>query len=219
MVKGLLLAVLNFKSAAEDEFNDWYDSEHLPERERVPGFLTAQRWIGVHDTKISVATYDLETVGVLAGPAYQAIGGTNLSPWSKRITAQCQRPLRFEGEQILPGNQLAPAGSGGLLLNAMNVNPEVEDDFNQWYDTEHVPALAAVEGVLCARRFRATQSPLTYVALYHVVSPEVVSSAAWKKAAQSPWTERIRPHMRQHLRLVCQAYQRRQSSVNTGQVA
>jgi hypothetical protein len=90
----------------------------------------------------------------------------------------------------------------------MNVNPEIEDEFNKWYDDEHIPALAAVPGVSCARRFRATQGHLKYVALYHVESPEVVASAAWKKAAATPWTQRMGPHMRDRLRIVCKAYQR-----------
>jgi hypothetical protein len=209
MAKGLLLAVLDFKNVAEDEFEDWYDTEHFPERQRLAGFLTAQRWLSADGAPISVATYDLETVDVLAAPAYQAIGGQNLSPWSKRITAQCGRLLRFEGEQMLPGDQMAPADAGALLLNAMNVNPDIEDEFNKWYDDEHIPALAAVPGVSCARRFRATQGHLKYVALYHVASPEVVASAAWKKAAATPWTQRIGPHMRDRLRIVCTAYQRR----------
>lgn len=208
MAKGLLLAAFNFRNAAEDEFHDWYDTEHIPERQGVAGFLTAQRWIGAADATISVATYDLETVGVLESPAYKAVGGENLSPWSKRITATCERLLRFEGEQTLPGDQMAPADAGALLLNAMNVDPEVEDEFNTWYDTEHIPALAAVTGVVCARRFRATQSPLKYIALYHVAAPEVVASAEWKKAVETPWTQRIRPHIRDHLRIVCKAYQR-----------
>jgi hypothetical protein len=209
MAKGLLLAAFNFKNVAADEFHDWYDTEHIPERQSVPGFLTLQRWIGADDAAISVATYDLDSVSVLASPAYKAIGGENLSPWSKRVTAKCQRLLRYEGEQTLPGAQVAPATAGALLLNAMNITPEVEDDFNKWYDTEHIPALAAVTGVLCARRFRATQPGVKYVALYHVEAPEVVASGEWKKAATSPWTERLRPHMRDHLRLVCKAYQPR----------
>jgi hypothetical protein len=215
MAKGLLLAAINFRNVAEDEFQDWYDTEHLPERERVPGFLTAQRWIGVDDTKLSVAIYDLETVGVLASPGYTAIGGQNLSPWSKRITAKSERLLRFEGEQTLPGDQVAPANAGALLLNAMNVAPEAEDDFNAWYDEEHIPALAAVPGTLCARRFRATQGPMRYVALYHLTAPEVVASAEWKKAVETPWTARIRPHMRDRLRIVCSAYQRNGSTTFT----
>src|SRR5262249_51023551 len=82
MAKGTLIAAMNIGSAAEDEFQDWYDTEHLPERQRVPGFLVCDRWIGAADRKISVATYDLESVKVLLSPAYLAIGGANLSPWS-----------------------------------------------------------------------------------------------------------------------------------------
>ena len=47
MAKGILIAAMNFASIAEDEFHDWYDTEHLPERQRVPGFLACERWIGV----------------------------------------------------------------------------------------------------------------------------------------------------------------------------
>ena len=35
----------------------------------------------------------------------------------------------------------------------MNVTAEGEADFNKWYDEEHLPALAAVPGVLAARRY------------------------------------------------------------------
>src|SRR5438094_96102 len=86
MAKGILIAAMNIGGAAEDEFHDWYDTEHLPERQRVPGFLLCQRWIGVQDPKVSVATYDLDSASVLQSPAYRAIGGDNLSPWSKRVT-------------------------------------------------------------------------------------------------------------------------------------
>jgi len=208
MAKGILIAAMNIGGAAEDEFHDWYDTEHLPERERVPGFLLCQRWIGVGDPKVSVATYDLEAIGVLLSPGYQAIGGANLSPWSKRVTSRVERLMRFEGEQVLPGDQLPPAGAQGFLLNAMNVAPEHEAEFNDWYDTEHVPALAAVPGVLCARRFRATSANRRYVALYHLASPEVQATPAWKSAADTEWTRKLRPHFRDHLRLVCKKYLR-----------
>jgi hypothetical protein len=82
MTKGILIAAMNIGGAAADEFHDWYDTEHLPERQRVPGFLLCQRWIGAQDPKISVATYDLDGAGVLQSPGYRAIGGENLSPWS-----------------------------------------------------------------------------------------------------------------------------------------
>ena len=162
--------------------------------------------MGTEDRQVSVATYDLENVGVLKTPLYLAIGGENLSPWSKRVTARVERLLRFEGDQILPGDQLPPRDAGGLLVNAMNIAPEVEAEFNEWYDKEHIPALSAVPGVLCARRFRGTSGNRKYVALYHLSTPEVQESAEWKQARQSEWTSRLQPHFRDHLRLVCRRY-------------
>jgi len=207
MAKGTLIAAMGLGRAAEDEFHDWYDTEHLPERERVSGFLLCRRWLGADDSRVSVATYDLETVGVLQTPGYLAIAGDNLSPWSKRVTARVDRLMRFEGQQILPGDALPPADCGGLLLNAMNIAPELEAEFNEWYDKEHIPALAAVPGVLAARRFRGVGNR-KYVALYHLDSPAVVESAEWKTARESDWTTRLKPHFRDHLRLVLRRYRR-----------
>ena len=39
MAKGILIAAMDFSNVAEDEFHDWYDTEHIPERLRVPGFI------------------------------------------------------------------------------------------------------------------------------------------------------------------------------------
>jgi hypothetical protein len=210
MAKGQLIAAFDFSNVAEDEFNDWYDLEHIPERERVPGFLSCQRWIGADNPKHSIATYDLDTLSVLKSPAYQAIGGQNLSPWSKRVTAKCQRLLRFDGDQILPGDRIAPNGAGGLLLVGMTPAAEAETAFNAWYDNEHVPALARVPGVLGARRFRsANGSGPKYVALYHLASTEVVAGPDWKRASGStPMPEHIRPQISDRLRLVCRSYRR-----------
>src|SRR5436309_6316446 len=208
MAKGILIAAMDFSNVAEDEFNDWYDTEHIPERQRVPGFLVCQRWIGADNPKQSVATYDLENSGVLQSPGYRAIGGENLSPWSKRVTSRVERLMRFEGDQVLPGDGLPPDNAGGFLVNSMNVEPAAEAEFNEWYNTEHIPALAAVPGVLCARRFRATSANRRYVALYHLVSPEVQATEAWKKAAYTEWTRKLRPHFRDHLRPVCKKYVR-----------
>ena len=211
MAKGLLIASFDFSGAAADEFHDWYDLEHIPEREAVPGFGACERWIGDGNPNFSVATYDLDTVEVLQSDAYKAIGGANLSAWSKRVTAKCERLLRFEGTQTNPDDADAPAGAGGLLLNAMNVAPEAEDDFNAWYDEEHLPALIAVPGTLSARRYRSAVEGTgvrRYVAIYHLETPDVTRSDAWKTAVDTPWSARVRPHFQDHLRILTKRYVR-----------
>jgi len=37
MANGILVPAIDFTGFAEDEFNDWYDLEYIPERLRVPG--------------------------------------------------------------------------------------------------------------------------------------------------------------------------------------
>ncbi len=210
MAKGLLFASFDFSTAHADEFHDWYDLEHVPERMRVPGFINAERWIGDENPKIAIATYDLENHGVLYTPPYLAVGGANGSPWTKRVTNIAKRIMRFEGEQIVPGDVAAPSGAGGVLVASMNVDPAAEAEFNEWYNKEHLPQLASVPGVLCARRFRAAGegAERKYLALYHLKDAGVSRSDAWQKAANTPWTEKIRPHFRDPLVLRCNRYTR-----------
>ena len=208
MAKGNLLVAFDYTAAHEDEFNDWYDLEHVPERQRVPGFGLCERWIGVANPKFSVASYDLDSLSVLGSDAYKAIAFENLSPWSKRMTGIAKRLMRHDGEQTLPGDAASPAGAGGLLVNAMNVAPEHEAEFNDWYDNEHIPALSAVPGVLSARRFRDLSGTHRYLALYHLTAPEVTMGGDWKSAAGTPWTDKLRPHFRDHLRILSRRYVR-----------
>jgi hypothetical protein len=203
MAKGLLLAAFDFSGAHADEFHDWYDREHIPERLRVPGFLNAERWIDEAAPSVHVATYDLDTPSVLDAPPYLAVTGANQSPWTTRVTAMCRRITRYVGEQLLPGDLTAAPGAGALLVASMNVDPAAEAEFNEWYNAEHLPQLAAVPGVLAARRYGATDtgSERRYLALYHLREGTVTHSDAWAKAANTPWTERMRPHFRDLLLL------------------
>ena len=96
----------------------------------------------------------------------------------------------------------------GIFMVYVDIDAQHAPEFNEWYNTEHIPMLAAVPGVLCARRFRATSANRRYVALYHLVSPDVQATSAWKSAADTEWTRKLRPHFRDHLRLVCKRYTR-----------
>ena len=208
MPKGLLLVAFDHTKAQADEFHDWYDLEHIPERQRAPGFGACERWVSIANPRHVVASYDLDSLDVLKSDAYKAIAYDNLSVWSKRMGKIAQRLMRHDGEQTTPGDAPLPSGAGGLLVNAMNVDPEHEREFNDWYDQEHIPALSAVPGTLSARRFRDMTGTHRYVALYHLESPEVTMTEAWKKGAGTPWSARMRPHFRDHLRILTTRYVR-----------
>jgi hypothetical protein len=145
---------------------------------------------------------------VLHSAEYRAISGDNDTPWTKRMLSHVQGLSRIEGELIISVGNAAP-DAPALLLNAMNIAPEHEMEFNEWYNKEHIPALAAVPGTLCAARYRGRPGGRhRYVALYRLASPDVPDSAAWKAAANTPWTEKLRPYFRDHLRIVSRRYRR-----------
>lgn len=213
MSLGLLAVALDFSGVPVDEFNDWYDLEHLPQRRSVPGILSAQRWLAVEHPAVSFAIYDLETLEVLQSPAYQAMVGEHYSPWSKRIMARTRTIRRIEADQVAPGDMLAAADAAALFAVWMNVDAEHDAEFNRWYDEEHLPGLAAVDGVLSARRFKTREAQPTYLSVYHLASPEVRGSTAWKKVVDTPWTERIRPLMKNREAWSCRAYRRAEIAV------
>jgi hypothetical protein len=205
---GLLMAAFDISRCPEDEFHDWYDTEHIPDREKVPGFLTLRRWVDADNPKVALAIYDLQSVDVLQSPQYLPIGYRNPSPWTRRLMPMCQRVLRFVGEQIAPGNVIAPRDCGGLLFMGFDLEPGAEEEYAHWMDEEHLPNLSKVPGVLSARRFIATEGTVKYVAVYHMTSPEVCASPAWLQARETPRTNRIRPRTRDRLRLTCRPYRR-----------
>lgn len=71
-----------------------------------------------------------------------------------------------------------------------------EEDFNTWYDQEHLPGLAAVDGTVCAARYRAEGGSPRYYACYDLVATEVLASSAWLAVRATAWSERVRPMFR-----------------------
>jgi len=77
-----------------------------------------------------------------------------------------------------------------------DVVPEQEDDLNAWYDTEHMPGLAACPGSVRARRFRNPDGSPRYHACYDLVRTETLGSEPWLAVRRTTWSERVRPHFR-----------------------
>jgi hypothetical protein len=99
-------------------------------------------------------------------------------------------------EQINPGALRSPDRSGGVILVSMNVDPEHEEEFNDWYNTEHIPHFNRLAGVIAARRFRAISGEPRYVALYHVETTDIYATPGWMAANETPWILRMRRFQR-----------------------
>jgi len=113
--KGLLLVLMQPPPTLEDEFNAWYDTEHIPERLAVPGFETGIRYVCISGAPKYMAIYDVVNPDVLSSPDYLRVSFDNASPWTKRVTSRVQ-VYRSAGAQVFPGNLITRRAPRILLL-------------------------------------------------------------------------------------------------------
>jgi hypothetical protein len=125
--KGFLLVLMQPPESIEEEFNAWYDTEHVPERRSVPGVLTAIRFASTSAaTPKYLAMYDLEAESVLESDAYKRVAGTNSSPWTRRVTSKT-KVYRSVGNQIYPGNAITLRSARVTLLRFRGLEASASD--------------------------------------------------------------------------------------------
>lgn len=163
--------------------------------------------------------------GAADGPGWVALPpGPAWPQWTDVDTGTQRRCLLPAGAAPLP---ICPAGLEAVPLQATlvidgpaagqpapwlyvvetNVLPEVEADFNAWYSQEHLPGLAAVPGVVQARRLQRSdgQGPL-YHAFYGLADRAAFNSPPWLAVRATPWSSRVRPAFRDTRRTLFRAW-------------
>jgi hypothetical protein len=93
----------------------------------------------------------------------------------------------------------------GILLVLNDVAEGAEDEFNRWYQQQHVPERLAVPGFRTARRYRAVDGQPAYMAVYECDSIEVFASQVYQERLANPtdWTRKVMPGFRNMLRSAC----------------
>lgn len=86
---GMLMTFTEVPPEHEQDFNEWYNREHVDERTQLPGFVRSRRYVACEGTTSPkyVAWYETGTVADLAAPGYMELLADQ-SPWSKRMMAE-----------------------------------------------------------------------------------------------------------------------------------
>ncbi len=199
---GLLMVWSEVPADREEEFNRWYNEEHLAERMSVPGFLAAARYEAVKGGPKHLACYELESAAVLDSPAYQRLKD-HPTPWTRRCSPDVigTAYIRNVYTMIHPSAVTPAIAASGmapaLQIGRMDVPPEIDDAFNRWYNTIYVPNYEKVPGVIRGRRYRAVVGTPTYLTLYEFEHPKVSESREWAVQRDAvPESVRMREHMR-----------------------
>lgn len=98
--RGLLLTLTEPPVAMNEEFNAWYDDEHLPERLAITGFRSARRWVAdvAPGDGRYLATYELDSPDVLTSAEYLARFEA-ATPWTRRCLGKAVVFRRWACEQ------------------------------------------------------------------------------------------------------------------------
>ena len=193
LTRTVYIVTTEVEAVHEAEFNRWYDEEHLPALLGVPGYRSGRRYRAVEGEPPYMAFWQIDSLDAYRSDEHDRASDT---PWSRKLAPYRKAKLdfyeqRFPAEGVVEGVSAGEA-EGGLLTVRVEVAPEHEQDLRDWYDQEHLAALAAVPGVRGCRRFEAVQGDPKFMAVYSLTSPAVLASDAWAKAIDTPWSERNR---------------------------
>ena len=119
--KGMLITSMDVDPDEEDDFNLWYDREHLAERVAIPGFLEARRWIADKAETKYFCTYSTETFEALSSPAYKQVLA-NQTDWSKKHISSFRNPGRALGRVTVSRGQ-----GRGAALGVVRLRPGTHD--------------------------------------------------------------------------------------------
>ena len=115
----------------EDEFNAWYDEEHIPDRMCLPGFIGVQRYRAQDGTYLVI--YEMDGLKTLQTPGYHIVKTepSERTSWMLGSVTGFTRNL---------GTVVAEQGDAGLAMGAahdvaaafLDLPPSEAQKFDEW---------------------------------------------------------------------------------------
>lgn len=231
---GLLLVFMQPGSGVTlAEFHEWYDSEHVPVRiERFGAFRSAGRYCVTssgyfsHDACGCVvdggwaAVYTVSSTMTFSDPSYVALRSersqreaelfTRLSIIDRRIykleyDSDSDVTITTARTKIGLSPQKSEDTGRYLVANSVDVSTEWQQDYNVWFEKEHVPMLSRVRGWRRSRRFMLIDNSVTgkdakdtdaagipkTLGLHEYEEEGVEETEEYKHACSTEWRESV----------------------------
>lgn len=180
--------------AMEEEYNAWYDEEYFPGRAALDGWLWGRRYRLVEGDGIRyLALYGLRDAAAVHDEPYTSLAVT---PLTESILSRLLVVSHGVYEYLPPSTSASSKGEfelgRGLAVALTDVHPELEEEYNAWYDEEHFPERAALDGWLWAQRYRLLEGDgIRYLTLYGLRDPGTFHEEPYTSLGVTPWSKRI----------------------------
>jgi hypothetical protein len=177
MSTGLLFSQMEPPEGWEADFHDWYNGEHIPARMEIAGFESATRYEAIEGEPRYLACYFLDDMGALETPEYKRLK-SDPGERTERMLANVLGFTRYICDQISDTGPPAEE-PGALSVVAFEVPDSDLDEFEGWYQDEHVPLLMKVPGWLRVRRYTVRAGfdgpAWTHLALHELRSTDALT--------------------------------------------
>jgi hypothetical protein len=193
--KCMVAVYADVPGAIEDEYNRWYDTHHIPERLKVPGFLGAVRYQAYFGEPKYLTVYELAHAGVFKDPLLVKLSNEP-SEWDRRMAPQVQVVSTTIYNRIFELKEPPAEHASRAITVRFDPPAEMEPEFNDWYNSHHLPSLLAVPGMYCGRRYQKRWGDgSNYLAFYEYDDESIQTTDAWKSASYTDWTQKILPKL------------------------
>src|SRR5215470_16388095 len=91
------------------------------------------------------------------------------------------------------GDGNMPQKGRAIFMVYVDIDAKDAPEFNEWYNTEHLPELLSVPGILSAARYEAVKGGPQYLACYELESVAVMQTPAFTNRPRTPWGQKVSP--------------------------
>ena len=138
---------------AKDNFYEWHNREHMPERVGIPGFRRGRRYIALQGTPEYFNLYEADSPEVLSGQDYlQRLNAP--TPWTREVVASFRNVARGICRVLYS----AGVGQGAVMLTLrFDVPKDAQAGIVRLLRQQVLPAIADLRGITGVHLCRADE--------------------------------------------------------------
>ena len=138
---------------AKDNFYEWHNREHMPERVGIPGFRRGRRYIALQGTPEYFNLYEADSPEVLSGQDYlQRLNAP--TPWTREVVASFRNVVRGICRVLYS----AGVGQGAVMLTLrFDVPQDALAGIVRLLRQQVLPAIADLRGITGVHLCRADE--------------------------------------------------------------
>lgn len=151
MTNGVLAVWSDITAAAEEDYNRWYEREHMFERLEIPGFHRARHYLTVSGSPRYFTYFVTDNAAVMASPAYLA-QANRPSPWARRVLPHFRNTNRTACHVVC---RMGRGDGAASLTVRLAVAAGREDELVRWLSETQLPAVVEQPGLIGAQLWHA----------------------------------------------------------------